>query len=77
MVVPPDDTGALVSQLGTLKEDETVLVVGHSNTTPLIERLSGKIAPITDSEYDRLIVVVTNHSGNPKVATLRYGKSTQ
>jgi len=79
VVIPPDDTDALVSQLRALKEDETALVVGHSDTVPLIiERLGGgKIAPIADSEYDRLIVVVTNLSGKGKVVTLRYGKSTQ
>lgn len=54
-------------------------MVGHSNTVPLlVERLGGgKIAPIADSEYDRLIVIVTNLSGKAKVVTLRYGKSTQ
>jgi len=36
VVIPPDDTDALVSQLRALNDDETALVVGHSNTLPLI-----------------------------------------
>jgi len=79
IVIAPDDTDALLSQLRALKEDETALVVGHSNTVPLIvERLGGgKVTPIADAEYDRLIVVVTSPTGKAKIVTLRYWKSTE
>lgn len=78
VVIAQKDTDALLARLRALEDDETALVVGHTNTAPLIvEQLGGgKIAPIADSEYDRLIVLVTGE-GKAKVVTLRYGKATE
>jgi broad specificity phosphatase PhoE len=52
----------------------TVLVVGHSNTLPqIIEALGGPVvAPIADTEHDRLYVVTLDERGVRLVAS-RYG----
>jgi broad specificity phosphatase PhoE len=80
IVIAKGDINALVSQLRKLGDDETVLVVGHADTVPLIierlggERLGGASAPaFPDTEYDRLTVLVTGARGKAQVVTLRYG----
>lgn len=54
---------------------ETVLVVGHSNTLPLlVEALAGiPVPPIPDTEYDRFTVVVVPPSGPARLLQSRYG----
>jgi broad specificity phosphatase PhoE len=54
---------------------QTVLLVGHSNTLPLVaEALAGMpIPPISDTEYDRLMVVVVPPSGPARLIQSRYG----
>lgn len=78
VVIAEQDTDALLRRLRALGENETALVVGHSETVPLIvEQLSGeKMAPMGDGEYDRLIVLVTGKS-QAAVVRLRYGKATE
>ena len=54
-------------------DGDTVLVVGHSNTTrDVINALGGDIPEIADSQYDDLFVV-TLVKGTTKVLSLRYG----
>jgi len=57
---------------------QSVLVVGHSNTVPLlVEALAGiPVQPIADSEYDRLFVVVVPPSGPARLVQTRYGVRT-
>jgi broad specificity phosphatase PhoE len=75
IVIPAKDMDALVSRLQALPGDETVLVVGHANTVPLlVERLGGAVPALSDTEYDRLIVMVTSGKGKPSILTLRYGE---
>jgi broad specificity phosphatase PhoE len=77
-VIPAKDIDALVSRLKALPEDEAVLVVGHSNTVQLVvERLGGAVPAMPDTEYDRLVVVVTSSKGKPAILTLRYGAITE
>jgi broad specificity phosphatase PhoE len=59
----------------TQHRGEVVLVVGHSNTLPLVaEALAGVgVQPISDSEYDRLMVVVVPPSGPVRLIQSRYG----
>ena len=78
VIIPHADTGALIAQLRRLGEDETVLVVAHGDTIPLIiDRVGGgPAAPLADSEYDRLTILVTG-TGKTRVVTLRYGKPTE
>jgi len=59
-----------------LPEDAVVLIVGHSNTVPLIARALGyEIPDMPECEYDRLIRIAL---GNGQVSgeTLRYGAPT-
>lgn len=62
-------------ELLTQHAGKTVLVVGHSNTLPmLIEALAGmRVQPISDSEYDRLTVIVVPPSGPARLIQSRYG----
>jgi len=54
---------------------ETVVVVGHSNTTPQVIRALGVPNPpdIADSEYDSLFVVSLGDGSTPKLVSLKYG----
>jgi 2,3-bisphosphoglycerate-dependent phosphoglycerate mutase len=54
---------------------QTVLVVGHSNTTVDVLRELGVADPraIADSEYDNLFVVSVADRAAPKVVAFRYG----
>lgn len=54
----------------------TVAVVGHSNTVPsIVEAMSGrKVAPITDSEYDHMFIVVIPQRGPARLFKVRYGE---
>ena len=54
------------------------LVVGHSNTTPmLVKLLGGDPWPLIaeKTEYDRLHVVTTQYDGGASAIQLRYGAS--
>lgn len=78
IVIPATDIDALVSRLHALPDDEAVLVVGHSNTVPLVvDRLGGNLPAMSDTEYDRMVVVVTGRERKPVILTLRYGAVTQ
>ena len=77
IVISQKDVDGLVSRLQALPDDQTVLVVGHSTTIPsIVERLGGNVPELSDTEYERLIVVVTKGKGKPTVLTLRYGAVT-
>jgi 2,3-bisphosphoglycerate-dependent phosphoglycerate mutase len=54
---------------------ETVVVVGHSNTTPQVIRALGVPNPpdIADGEYDGLFIVSIGDGATPKLVTLKYG----
>lgn len=78
VVIPHADTDALIARLRNLPADETVLVVAHGDTLPLlIDRLGGgPAAAVPDSEYDRLTILQTG-AGKTRVITLRYGKPSE
>jgi broad specificity phosphatase PhoE len=54
---------------------KTVVVVGHSNTTPEVMRQLGVVDPpaIPDSQYDDLFVVTMRDGTAPTLLKLRYG----
>ena len=54
---------------------DTVLVVGHSNTIPLLAAAlcDCEVAPLTDSDYDRLFIVRAGGGRVPSLITARYG----
>ena len=71
------DAGDLAAFAATLKATPGHhLVVGHSNTTPmLVETLGGDPSmPIDDLEYDRLYIVVIPPGLPPVTTILRFGE---
>jgi 2,3-bisphosphoglycerate-dependent phosphoglycerate mutase len=58
---------------------ETVLVVGHSNTTPDVLRRLGIANPpaIADSQYDDLFVVTLAKGAPARLVRLRYGAAAR
>jgi 2,3-bisphosphoglycerate-dependent phosphoglycerate mutase len=54
---------------------DTVVVIGHSNTTPQVIRALGVPNPpdIADGEYDNLFIVSIGDGSTPKLVTLKYG----
>ena len=71
------DAGDLAAFAATLKATPGQhLVVGHSNTTPmLVETLGGDPSmPIDDLEYDRLYIVVIPPGLPPVTTILRFGE---
>lgn len=65
---------AVAARIRALPSDAVVLVVGHSNTIPLIARALGytAAADMTDCEYDRLTVLDLNGEHTTAVVE-RYG----
>lgn len=66
---------ALARRIRTEHAGETVLVVGHSNTVPLIVAAlgGGEVGPLGEDEYDRLFVVLLPAAGPPRTVRARYG----
>jgi broad specificity phosphatase PhoE len=78
VVIPQKDVDALVSRLQALPDDQTVLVVGHANTVPLVvERLGATVPALSDTEYDRMVILVTRGKAKPAILTLRYGEAAR
>jgi len=74
-IVPGKDLDGLMAKLRALTPGTKALVVGHSNTVPVLaQRLTGvKIAELTDADYDRLFVARFGKDGVGDVDVLRYG----
>lgn len=56
----------------------TVLVVGHSNTTPAVIRALGvaSVEDLSEEEYDDLFVVTVEPDGAARLLHLHYGRKT-
>jgi broad specificity phosphatase PhoE len=69
---------AMADLIRTRHGGETVVVVGHSNTTPAIIAALGILNPptIPDGEYDDLFVVTVPARGPARLLRLRYGAPT-
>ena len=64
----------LVKLIREKHEGDTVLVSGHSNTTPDVIRALGATVPdMPDSTYDDLFLVTLVKGGSAKLVSLRYG----
>jgi broad specificity phosphatase PhoE len=74
----PGDYGKTLAREITEKHaGQTVLVVGHSNTIPLIlEALTGSPAPVDHAEYSDLFIVTVPPSGAAKLIKAQYGAVT-
>jgi len=61
----------------SLPADAVVLVVGHSNTVPLIAGALGETGPseMADCEYDRLTVISVEADGDSPAVIARYGEA--
>ncbi len=70
--VPAADTARLVEQLKARHAQDTVVVVGHSNTVPAIVKAYGASVPeIADDDFGSVFVVVPRVSGPALVLRLR------
>jgi broad specificity phosphatase PhoE len=77
VIIPQKDVNALAARLKALPDDETALVVGHVNNLPaVVEQLGGSMTPLAETEYDRLVIVVTAKDRTPTILTLRYGEES-
>ncbi len=74
----PFDLKPFVDSIMTEHRGGTVLVVGHSNTTPaLLNRLLGEntYSLIPEHEYENLYIVAVLSPGEGKVVHLKYGEN--
>lgn len=69
------DPAALRAEILANHKGKTVLVIGHSNTAPIIAAVMGGRPPkaMSDDEYDRLTVIAIPEEGMPAVVQARYG----
>jgi len=67
---------AVADKVRALPTDAVALVVGHSNTVPLIARALGQTGPgeMKDCEYDRLTVISLEGDGDSPAVVSRYGE---
>lgn len=71
-VYPPMPEAEWLAGLATEHAGKSVLIVGHSNTVPLmVERLGGGSYEVGHDEYDSLFIV-TVHEGTASVQRLRF-----
>lgn len=68
---------AIVARVEAAPDDSTLLIVGHSNTVPLIARALGYAAAVDmpECEYDRLTRLQMN-GGSVMAIVSRYGERT-
>lgn len=71
----PGDYGKTMARDITEKHaGQTVLVVGHSNTIPLVlEALTNQPSPVKGAEYSDLFIVALPPSGAPRLIRAQYG----
>jgi 2,3-bisphosphoglycerate-dependent phosphoglycerate mutase len=75
MEVPPDKPRELARRALRENPGGRILIVGHSDTVPaIVAELSGQqdIAPIGDSEYNRMYIVTVPGIGRANVLRLSY-----
>lgn len=65
----------IAERIRALPDDAVVLVVGHSNTVPLIAAALGETGPseMADCEYDRLTLISVEDDGDSPAVIARYG----
>jgi broad specificity phosphatase PhoE len=74
---PKGHAAAVVEKIRGAAAGGTVVIVGHSNTIPLIiEALGGpKMQDLCDAEYANLFVLQMSATGSPKLVRAKYGTS--
>lgn len=77
IVYPAGDAAGVVARIFADHRGQTVVVVGHSNTVPLIVDAAGgpSIPDLDDGEFDRLFVltVCRCRRGAARLLSLQYG----
>ena len=71
------DTEAIMELIVKEHKGKIILVVGHSNTLPLLMANMGaskKVPPIAENEYDNIYIVSIPWFGKTKTIRLRYGE---
>ncbi|MDJ0794796.1 MAG: phosphoglycerate mutase family protein [Woeseiaceae bacterium] len=71
-----NDTEAIMEKIVREHKGKIVLVVGHSNTIPVLIGNMGaskKVPPIAEDEYDNIYIVSIPWFGKTKTIRLRYG----
>ena len=71
------DTEAIMEHIVKAHKGKIILVVGHSNTLPLLMANMGaskRVPPIADNEYDNIYIVSIPWFGKTKTIRLRYGE---
>ena len=71
------DTEAIMELIVKKHKGKIILVVGHSNTLPLLMANMGaskKVPPIAENEYDNIYIVSIPWFGKTKTIRLRYGE---
>lgn len=77
-IKPYDNKGLkqLLEDFKNSKEDNRIMIVGHSNTIPSIANtLAGSDVfknTFAENEYDNFVIVMTTKSGRSEVYTLKY-----
>ena len=68
----------VAARVRALPEDAVVLVVGHSNTVPLIAQALGQTGAgeMQDCEYDRLTIITVEADGASPTVVGRYGEAS-
>jgi broad specificity phosphatase PhoE len=66
----------VAERIRSLPDAAVVLVVGHSNTIPLIAGALGETGPaeMADCEYDRLTLISVEDDGDSPAVITRYGE---
>ena len=69
---------AIVAKVEATPDDATILIVGHSNTVPLIARALGyaEAADMPECEYDRMTTLHLMGEGQAHGVVSRYGEPT-
>jgi len=71
------DTEAIMAHIVKEHKGKVILVVGHSNTLPLLMADMGaskRVPPIAENEYDNIYIVSIPWFGKTKTIRLRYGE---
>jgi phosphohistidine phosphatase SixA len=78
VVVPATDTAGLAAKLAALPAGSTALVVNHNPTVLRLATALGakEVAPMSETEYDRMMILTPGADGKASLLTLRYGAST-
>lgn len=72
----PSDNGAVLETILKTHKGKIILVVGHSDTLPILIAdlgASKKVPPIAEYEYDNIYIISIPWFGKTKTIRLRYG----